>query len=181
MRSAHVPQGSARMIGLVVVAILAASSTPAGAQGPEIRLAHLDRQAAGLHAAVPRKAQATAKDPGTATILSVVIVGAGQMYAGDISRGLMMLGGAYGAIILGAIASSGPSCNFASLECSDGTYAPLYVGALAAVGIWVWGIVDAAPTTRRMNKERGLAFLRDGGLVLGHVADVAQLGVRLRF
>jgi hypothetical protein len=151
----------------------AARPVSAYAQGPSADRRQLDTSTSN----VIQQAQPSLKDPGTATILSVVITGAGQMYAGDVNRGLLMLGSAYGAIIAGAILSHGASCDFNPLECSKGSYAPLYVGALAAVGVWVYGIVDAAPTTRRMNAKRGLAGVAVPPIV---VAAQQRLGLGLR-
>lgn len=102
--------------------------------------------------------QSFPKDPGTATLISVLITGGGQMYSGEVGRGLAMLGIGTGAIIVGAVASSGPSCNYDGFDasCTDGNSAPLVVGALVAVGTWVYSIVDAGNSARRYNAARGI-------------------------
>jgi uncharacterized protein YraI len=84
------------------------------------------------------------KEPGTATLISVLITGGGQFYAGDTSRGLIMFAVGDGALIVGC-----------GLAASNGSYALCGVGALVYVGTWIYSIADAAPTTRRMNEQRG--------------------------
>lgn len=119
------------------------------------------------------------KEPGTATLVSILVTGGGQMYAGDTKRGLMMLGGAVGGLVVGAALSGGVSCG--EFSCSSGSYAPLYLGSLAAVGIWIYSIVDAAPTARRMNQRNGF---RVGGLAptVGRGgAGTTQIGLQLTF
>lgn len=161
---------------LATCTLLTLPADRVAAQGPQLRVAQVRADIS----APDQQPRPSPKDPGTATILSVVIIGAGQMYAGDISRGLLMLGGAYGSIIAGAILSSGAGCDLNDLTCDDGNHTPLYLGALAAVGIWVWGIVDAAPTTRRMNTARGLASR--GTLLVGTDRDNGvQVGLRYGF
>ncbi len=169
-------------VRVALVAIGVSGSTvggePLAAQGPSQRFDFsADRVLVPFQAPKPG-----AKDEGTATILSIVIVGAGQMYAGDTKRGLLMLGGAYGAIIAGAIISTSASCSFTdSLDCTDGSTVPLAIGALAALGIWIYGIVDAAPTTRRMNKARGLAYGPISPTVLVGRGGQVGLGVKVGF
>lgn len=128
--------------------------------------------------AAPWEDRPSRKEPGTATLVSILVTGGGQMYAGDTKRGLMMLGGSFGAIIVGAALSSGVSCG--DYSCSS-SYTPLYLGALAAVGIWVYSIVDAAPTARRMNQRNGF---RVGGLtptVRSGATGTTHIGVQLSF
>lgn len=119
------------------------------------------------------------KDPGTATIISIIVIGGGQIYAGDIKRGLMMLGGAYGAIIVGVVASTSAGCDFDS--CHDGSYVPLYVGALAATAIWVYGIIDAAPTARRINAKNGYKESDVSPLFDAGPDGRSRVGVRVAF
>ena len=131
---------------LASISAIGVTATSAVAQGPALRLGIIDDR--GVVPTTPQ-AKPNAKDEGTATILSIVIIGAGQMYAGDTRRGLIMLGGAYGALIAGAALSS---CDTGG--CST---APLALGLIGWLGIGIYSIIDAAPTTRRMNKARGLA------------------------
>jgi uncharacterized protein YraI len=120
------------------------------------------------------------KEPGTATLISVLVTGGGQIYAGDVTRGLMMLGGSFGAIVVGAALSHGPSCD-SDFSCSSGSYAPLYLGALAGVGLWVYSIIDAAPTTRRMNARNGYRVSNLAPLFRPGPGGTTQIGLQVRF
>lgn len=119
------------------------------------------------------------KEPGTATLVSILVTGGGQMYAGDTKRGLMMLGGSVGAIVVGTALSGGVSCG--DYSCSAGSYTPLYLGALAAVGIWVYSIVDAAPTARRMNQRNGFRVSGLTPTVRSWGTGTTQIGIQLTF
>jgi TM2 domain-containing membrane protein YozV len=124
------------------------------------------------------------KDPGTATILSVLIPGAGQMYAGATSRGLLVLGGFIAAPVAGLLLSSndGTLDDLASLFGGPGAInEPLYIGLVVGMGIYIWSIVDAAPTTRRMNRARGLAALAKAPVHIAHVDGRRQVGVKIVF
>ena len=41
------------------------------------------------------------KDTGTATLISVLITGGGQIYTGETNRGLLLLGGGLGSVVVG--------------------------------------------------------------------------------
>jgi hypothetical protein len=179
----HSPSKRLLALGLAILLGAFTLAQDIAAQGPPLRLGPDASYVS--NGALPAQASAADKDEGTATILSIVIIGAGQIYAGDTSRGLMMLGGAYGAIIVGAVLSTSAGCdyNFAfdDLSCHDANLAPLYLGALAAAGIWVWSIVDAAPTTRRMNEMRRLALLETGKVLVSHENGRTRVGLRQSF
>jgi hypothetical protein len=49
---------------------------------------------------------------GTATIYSVVLPGGGQLYSGEVGRGLMLLGGSSAAILAGSALSSEATCKY---------------------------------------------------------------------
>lgn len=68
--------------------------------------------------------KASAKNPVVAAILSFVIAGVGQMYNGEMKKGLLMLGGT---IILGAL-----------------------TGGILAIAIWLWAIYDAYTVAKEM-------------------------------
>lgn len=128
--------------------------------------------AAALLFATPAAAQHPAgyKDPGIATIVSVLLPGGGQMYAGETTRGAMLLGIGMGGLIVGSAASTTST-------------APILAGSLLYLGTWIYGIMDASDSANRMNAKRGLAIgevqvqptvgvQREGG---------ARVGVELRF
>jgi hypothetical protein len=114
------------------------------------------------------------KETGTATIISILIVGGGQIYAGETTRGLIMLGAAYGSIIAGAVLST---CDIYS-SCST---TPLAIGALAALGIYIYGIVDAAPSARRMNAKHGYKVSSLSPVMRTGPNGFSQVGVSVAF
>jgi len=122
------------------------------------------------------------KDPGTATLMSLLVIGGGQIYAGDTKRGLIMLGGSYGALIAGVALSSSGSCDFyTTFTCSESSYAPLYVGVLAYLGIGVYSILDASPTAKRMNIRNGYKVNTITPLLQSGANGTQQLGLRIAF
>ncbi|MGZ4908084.1 MAG: zinc-ribbon domain-containing protein [Halobacteriota archaeon] len=70
------------------------------------------------------------KSPGIAAVLSFLIIGLGQIYNGQILKGLLMLGVA---ILCGIT----------------------IVGLVVSFIIWLYGVFDAYGTAKRMNQDRG--------------------------
>ena len=142
-------------------------------------------------AAAPVRAQTPPpvgyKDPGTATLLSVVVPGGGQLYSGETNKGLMLLGGGLGGLILGTAMTTNSisaSCDYDEFTCSDDTnYLPMAVGYLAFFGTWVYGIIDADDSAQRMNAKRGMAQVLDGTVVpvLAASGDGTHIGISIRF
>lgn len=97
------------------------------------------------------------RDPGTATIYSVVIPGGGQLYSGETTRGLLLLAGSSAALLAGNVLSSPAKCDYDSsfsLSCKEANNTPLTIGMLASLGIWGYGIYDAKKSAERMNLKR---------------------------
>lgn len=92
------------------------------------------------------------KDPGTATLIGVLVTGGGQFYSGETTKGATLLGIGLGSLVVGASAS-GVSCS--GYSCSSNT-APLLLGTLAYFGTWIYGIMDAGNAARRHNTSLGL-------------------------
>jgi uncharacterized protein YraI len=134
-----------------------AAPTPPAAAEPESRLSLELRQGK--------------KDPAIATLISVLIAGGGQIYAGEVNRGIMMLLAGPGAITLGVVGYS-----------ATGSAAPIYLGLLVATGSWIYSIVDAGPAAHRTNVKNGY---RTGlkPIPMIHVADNGKtyFGVHLSF
>lgn len=110
-------------VGLLAIAfLLAGSSSPAVAQdsGARLGVSPLGTARQG-HEGGPSR-----KDPGTATLISALVIGGGQMYAGDTTRGLLMLAAPI-------------------LPSSEGRCFPLAVGATTAPPLSPAGM----PTIRR--------------------------------
>jgi hypothetical protein len=95
------------------------------------------------------------KSPTTARLLGI-IPGAGHMYAGEVGRGFLYLGGTLGILLVGGLVgatdcftdelfSNQPDCGRTTAET---------VSLIAAGGLWVWSIVDAGRAARRTNAKR---------------------------
>jgi len=97
------------------------------------------------------------KDPGTATLFGLLITGGGHFYAGETNKGLMLLGASAGSIVAGTVISAASVSNCAYDYYSDcsGSMAPMALGYLGALGVWVYGILDADDAAHRMNHKNG--------------------------
>jgi TM2 domain-containing membrane protein YozV len=84
------------------------------------------------------------KDGTTATVLSVLLTGAGQMYSGEVGKGVAMLLSGVGVVVVGYAASG---CN--AYGCND--VGPLAAGYVGALGIWIYSMVDAHSAAARHN------------------------------
>lgn len=71
------------------------------------------------------------KSAGLAAVLSILLVGAGQMYCGRVGRGLAFLG----AYVL------------------SGVLVVIYVGVLLLPVVFIWALVDAVALANRHNAE----------------------------
>jgi hypothetical protein len=95
------------------------------------------------------------KSPTTARLIGI-IPGAGHMYAGEVGRGFLYLGGTVGVVFVAALAGFTDCLEntswFAQSDCDGGAAAT--VGLIAAGGLWVWSIVDAGRAARRTNAKR---------------------------
>ena len=90
------------------------------------------------------------KDPTTATLLSLVIAGGGQYYSGETERGAhLLLAAVLGSVAGGAALASG---NETAAELAIG-----YTGLTAGVAAWLYSIMDASRSAKRMNARNGLA------------------------
>lgn len=102
------------------------------------------------------------KDPGLATLLSVLIVGGGQFYTGDVAKGLALLGTSSLGLTVGYVMSANSieaECRSTStrVRCEDRTnWAPFVIGAAVATGAWLTGIADAGPSAMRANARNGI-------------------------
>jgi len=121
----------ARIASLIIAVLLLAVAAPARAQQ------HPERY----------------KDPGTATLLSVVIPGGGQLYSGETGKGAAILGVGLGSFIVG---SADPGSCDSNFNCGSNV-APLVIGSLVYLGAWVYGISDASGSAKRMNTKNGIA------------------------
>jgi hypothetical protein len=136
--------------------------------------------------ALAQTAHAGCKDPGTSTLLSVVVPGGGQLYSGETNKGLALLGGGMAGLILGVAMTSssvGVSCDD-DFSCQDDTnYAPMALGYLTYFGTWIYGIIDADDSANRMNAKRGIAQVLSGDVapLVASAGGETRLGVTIRF
>lgn len=99
----------------------------------------------------------TAKSPGVALLLSLIVPGAGQMYAGAIGKGVFIM---FALPILLAIL--GWIMLFGALSGNPGSLAGLVGVSLAGGVAWLWQCFDAVSTANRANASlsRPLASFR---------------------
>ena len=84
------------------------------------------------------------KSPVLACALSVCVPGLGQVYNGEVVKGLILAGGAFGGAALAAASASSDFSNQGSV-----------VGISLGVGIacYVWSVIDAPISASRINSE----------------------------
>jgi hypothetical protein len=96
------------------------------------------------------------KSPSTARVIGI-IPGAGHMYAGEVGRGFLYLGGTLSLVFVAALAGFADcldNVNFLSDQTDCGGSTAETVSLVAAGGLWVWSIVDAGRAARRTNAKR---------------------------
>lgn len=99
------------------------------------------------------------KDPGTATLISVLMVGGGHFYAGETETGLILVGLSLGAPLAGAYYTATSCRSDGFFGCSnDVSLTPLLVGLGIGIGAHVYGIVDAGAAAQRTNARNGYAI-----------------------
>ncbi len=96
------------------------------------------------------------KDPGTATLYSIGIPGGGQLWAGETKKGALLLGTAVAAPVVGYVIAAS-TCSGYGYDCS---LTPIYLGSAAALGAWIYGIIDAGDAAERHNARNGLTDAR---------------------
>ena len=89
------------------------------------------------------------REPGTALLWSLLITGGGQIYNGQIAKGLVMLGAEVVALAVMSLSET-PEIGI-------------------AIAIPIWSMVDAYSTAKRLNKERGLTIeFKNDGILLAY-------------
>ncbi len=84
------------------------------------------------------------KDPALSSTLSMLVPGLGQIYNGQVAKGVGFLAVTYGSLGIAAIASSNGNRSLAA------------AGFATAAAAYVWSFLDAAFTSNSMNKHKGL-------------------------
>jgi hypothetical protein len=143
--------------------------------------------------ALPVAAQETAtfhqKSGTAATVLSVLVPGAGHIYTGETGKGLALLGIGVGGFTFGAymwqrnVVDDMDDCDDIGCALTSSTKhsAWAYAGMLAFVGSWVYGVADAGSSANRMN-ERGPQVTRRTAVSRrgAHAAGCAGLRIAAR-
>lgn len=133
------------------------------------------------HASSPAPA-AGMKDPGIATLISVLVTGGGQMYAGETRRGAALLGIGLGSLIVGSALSTRVTCEPGGFgdNCTTNT-TPLVVGAVVYLGTWIYGIADASSSVERQNARRQRASNRIRPSIGSYADGRTLLGLSIGF
>lgn len=93
-----------------------------------------------------RQAPATPyKDPQLATVLSALLVGAGQFYAGDADMGQRLVVTSVVAVWTGSAFSEN------SARRGEVNNTPIYIGLGVSGLAWLYGVIDAGNAARRYN------------------------------
>ena len=109
-------------------------------------------------------AAAELKSPGLAWALSFFIPGAGQMYNGQVGKGVAMLVGSAVCLGVGAAIGEGGAVTI--------------IGLVGHVGIWAWSQIDAYNTAKKINLGSGMLSLNFGdGTLLTLRPDVSVVNV----
>jgi hypothetical protein len=116
------------------------------------------------------------KDPGTATRIAGLITGGGHVYAGETKKGLLLLGGSLGSVVLGSVLTFAFCSTDDIYSCS---LAPYVLGVLGAAGFWAYGVVDAPEAAKRANARNGYDALPVEPLLGVNARGQATVGLRL--
>jgi hypothetical protein len=116
------------------------------------------------------------KSPSTARVIGI-IPGAGHMYAGEVGRGFLYLGGTLGLVLVAGYAHL--SDCFMTDQPGCGGSPEVTVSLIAAGGLWIWSIADAGRAARRTNAKRAASslILEPTRIAAAHGGD--HTGVRL--
>jgi len=87
------------------------------------------------------------KDPSLSCTLSMLVPGVGQIYNGQVGKGIAFIAVSYGSLGMAAIASS------------NGNHSLATVGLATAAVAYVWSFLDAALTSNAINKHKDLIDL----------------------
>lgn len=124
------------------------------------------------------------KDPKTATEWGYLLPGAGHIYAGESTKGWLLMGASVGALIGGITMTlnSGDDSELSAAEASFGEQdfgavgtsssstvkaeetdmVPAYVGIGVFGAGWIYSVVDAPKAAERTNRKNGLSGLLPG-------------------
>lgn len=96
---------------------------------------------------LPASALPSEKDPGLAIIIGILLPGGAQIYAGDTSKGLTLLGVAYGSLVAGWFL--GHALDIPALY---------LLGSVGYVAATVYGVLQATDDVEAANRRNGYAL-----------------------
>lgn len=143
-----------------------------------------------MAAAVPASGQeriVEARDPAVAIGLAWLCPGCGHFYSGETTKGALIAGISVGSVMGGLVVQLKQSARYTNLNCQTTVgrldcnepsmdLTPILVGGAIGLAGYVYGLIDAGPSARRMNERNGLAFRE---LTVGPaVAPDGSLGAR---
>ena len=128
------------------------------------------------------------KDPGLATIYSLICPGLGQFYNEQFGKGAIMLGGCVAGMVMLAAGTPNDSRYNNNYQSNNGSSGLATVGAVCAVGFYLWSVIDAPIQANNFNRRNGawvplgsgkyLDFSPDLQLASRRGAATAACGVR---
>jgi hypothetical protein len=120
------------------------------------------------------------KNGATATLFGLLVTGGGHFYAGEAGRGAAILGGAIASVVAGVALSTPGGCS--GYSCQEADTQPLAIGYSAALGLWLYGVIDAHRAADRTNLARNSSYSHRPSLepLVGSVpSGSTKLGLRL--
>ncbi|MCB2229676.1 hypothetical protein KQH82_03100 [bacterium] len=151
-----------------VIKISAAEESPAVPIGSSTPPSRIDQTqpVVNQQSATP---QLTRKEPSSALLYSVLLSGGGQFYNGDVTKGLVQLGGTILGLVL--FVSYFPETGWVAddyywasygYETESGDEFLSYGGLALALGMKIWSIIDAPSGARKYNERHGLVSVPVG-------------------
>lgn len=122
------------------------------------------------------------KSAGAATLLSLLVPGGGQMYAGEVGNGLLYLGTTIAAPIVGLYLAEAAYAN-CDYDCDYDTGSVTY-GVVFGASTWLWSVLDAGDAARRTNAKMARTAARSFDLAPSLAATPlgeTRVGLRVSF
>lgn len=134
-----VASAEAGAVGYMLLTVLDVPQVPGAAQPPTIQRGYIN--------------------PSTATLMSLAIPGAGQIYSGDALQGGAILTLAGGGLIYGFWKTEDSRevvCEDNQFNCTiEKDYSTLAIAGSIAGAAWIYGVLTAANSAKRANRRKG--------------------------
>lgn len=101
------------------------------------------------------------KDPAVACLLSVAVPGLGQIYNGQIGKGILFMAGTLGTLTLAAATCGHSYYDYYSNSYynSNNNNGIAAASLVAMIGIYIWNIIDAPVSANKINRENGIVSI----------------------